>query len=496
MRCEINRKRWTAAIGALGLLLAQACTVGPRYHAPAPPSVSGYTPQPQPSQTASSAGAAGAAQRLSANTDVPADWWTLFRSPELDRMVRDALAASPTLEQATARLKQAQEELKARRGATHYPVVSGNASVEEEQLNLAAFGIPFPNPSPFTLLDGSVAVSYALDIFGENRRVIEALRAQRDYQAWQAEGARLMLVGNVASAVIRQAQLREQLDLTRKMLDVEERQLRIVEERYRAGGVAEFAVHSQAALVAQTRANLPALEQQIAVVNDELALLMGKTPAEARVFSVSLERLHLPQELPLSVPSALVRQRPDIRASEALLHQASANVGVATANLYPQIELSGSGGALGTSLISGGGIWNVGGALAQPIFNGGALRAEQRRAQAAYEEAGSVYKQTVLVAFQQVADTLCAIEHDAQALAARTDAANQADASFRIAAERYRDGGISQRALLDAQRQKLQTSLDQTAAAANRYADSAALLQALGGGWWNRQQAVVDAVTP
>ena len=493
MRLEMNVQRVSAAIGAVVLLLAQGCTVGPKYRAPGPVALATYTPKPLPAETASSAGAAGVAQKLSATADVPADWWTLFRSPELDRMVRQALANSPTLQQATWRLKQAQEELNARRGATRYPTVSGNASVEEEQLNLAAFGIPFPNPSPFTLLNGSIGVSYALDIFGANRRAIEGLSAQRDYEAWQAEGARLMLAGNVAAAAIRQAQIREEIELTRQMLDVEEQQLRIVEKRYRAGGVAESDARSQRTLVAETRALLPGLEQQLDAVNDELAVLMGQSPAAAQVAPISLDRLHLPAALPVSVPSALVRQRPDIRAAESLLHQASANVGVATANLYPQIVLSGSGGAIGTNFTTGGDIWNVGGALTQPIFNGGALRAEQRKAQAAYDEADGVYKQTVLGAFQQVADTLYAIEHDAQALAARTDAANEADASYRIAAARYRAGGISQEALLDAERQRLQMELNRTGAVAARYADSATLLQALGGGWWNGPEAATVA---
>lgn len=215
-----------------------------------------------------------------------------------------------------------------------------------------------------------------------------------------------MLAGNVVSAAIRQAQLRAQIDLTRQMVDVERQQLHILEQRYRAGGVSDFDVRSQRTLVAQTRAALPSLELQLDLVDDQLAVLMGKSPAEAQVAAISLDRLHLPGELPLSVPSALVRQRPDIRAAEALLQQASANVGVATANLYPQIVLSGGGGAVGTSFTSGGGIWNVGGTLTQPLYNGGALRAEKRKAQAAYQEAGSVYKQTVLEAFQQVADTL------------------------------------------------------------------------------------------
>ena len=191
----------------------------------------------------------------------------------------------------------------------------------------------------------------------------------------------------------------------------------------------------------------------------------------------------------MSLPSALVRQRPDIRAADSLLHQASAQVGVATANLYPQIVLSGSGGGIGTSFVTGGDLWNVASSLAQPIYNGGALRAEKRKAEAAYQEASSVYRQTVLQAFGQVADTLTSIDHDAQTLKARSDAASEADVSYQIAQGRYQAGGISELALLEAQRQQLQTELDRTAAAASRFADSATLFQALGGGWWDAAPA-------
>lgn len=404
-------------------------------------------------------------------------------------MVREALANSPTLAQATARLRQAQEDLRARSGATKFPSVTGSASVEQKQVNLAAFGVPFPNPSPFTLLNGSIAVSYALDIFGGNRRQIEALRSQVDYEQWQFEGARLMLAGNVVSAAIRQAQLQQQLAITRQMLDAEQQQLTITERRRAAGGTTDFEVHRQQTVVAQTKALIPTLELQLDTINDQLAVLMGKSPAEARMQTVSLDSLHLPQELPLSLPSSLVRQRPDVRAAEALLHRASAEVGVATANLYPQIVLSGSGGGTGTSFTSGGDIWDVGAGLTQPIFNGGALRAEKRKAIAAYDEAGSAYQQTVLTAFQQVADTLHAIQHDAEAFQARDQAAGNASAAYRIASERYRAGGISQLALLDAERQQLQTALDRTASSAARYADSATLFEALGGGWWNQPQS-------
>ena len=479
---RLTDAKWMTGVVALAALTTlPGCTVGPRYRAPAPPTVTTYTSQPLPAQTASSAGLAGGAQRFNQSAGIPAQWWTVFHSPELDSMVAQALANSPTLAQATARLKQAQEEVNARTGATKYPAVTGGASVTEEQLNLAALGVPFPNPSPFTLLNGSVAVSYALDIFGANRRAIESLRAERDYQAWQLEGARLMLAGNVVSAAIRQAQIRSQIEITRQLLAVEQQQLAIVEARWRAGGASESDVRSQRTLVAETEASIPPLELQLDTIDNQLAVLMGLSPAEARVPALTLSQLQLPADLPLTVPSELVRQRPDIRAAEALLHEAGANVGVATANLYPQIVLTGSGGGLGTRFHSGGGVWNVGASLAAPIFNGGALAAEKRAAVDAYDAAAAVYRQTVLLSFGQVADALNSIERDAETLEARTAAAGESDGAYAIAAQRYQAGGISQLSLLDAQRQQLQTALDRSNAAASRFTGSATLFQALGG---------------
>jgi NodT family efflux transporter outer membrane factor (OMF) lipoprotein len=476
------------ALVALLLTALTRCTVGPHYRAPASPSVATYTPEAQSTSTVGASGSGGAPQQFKSSADIPAEWWTLFHSPQLDRIVRESLANSPTLSQATARLKQAQEESNSRTGATKYPYVSGSVSVEREQVDLATFGVPFPSPPPFSLLNGSVAVSYALDLFGHNRRLIEGLNAQADYLQWELEGARLMLAGNVVSAAIRQAQIRSQIEITRRMLALQEQTVRITEQRYRAGGTSEYDVHSQRTALSQMQALLPPLQQQLDVVDHELAVLQGKTPEEARIEEVDLKALQLPEELPLSLPSSLLRQRPDIRAAEALLHQASANVGVATANLYPQIVLSASGGGIGTSLTAGGGVWNVGASLAQPIFNGGSLRAEKRKAIAAYDEAGGAYQETVLQAFREVADVLRAIDHDAQALQARSEAAAQAEGAYQIAAQRYNAGGISQLALLDAQRQQLQTALDRVTYQAARYSDSATLFQALGGGWWNEQQ--------
>ncbi len=475
-------KTMSGVAGLMVLMTIGGCTVGPRYRTPARPTVTSYTPQPLPAETASTEGPEGGAQHFNQQAAIPAEWWKIYQSPELDGMVNEALKNSPTLEQATARLKQAQEDVIARTGATKYPTVTGNASVTEEQLNLAAFGIPFPNPSPFTLLNGSVAVSYALDVWGANRHAIESFKAQRDYEAWQLEGARLMLAGNVVTASIRQAQIRRQIELMNKLLDVERKQLRIAEERERAGGVSDFDVRSQRTLVAQTEAAIPPLQLQLDTIDDQLAVLMGMSPAEANVEEISLASLHLPEELPLTVPSELVRQRPDIRAAEAQLHEASANVGVARANEFPQIVLTGSGGGLGTKFTSGGDVWNVGGSLAAPIFNGGALQAEKRKAEDAYDEAAGAYRQTVLESFGQVADTLYATEHDAVTLKARGAAAEEAEGAYGIAAKRYEAGGISETSLLDAERQQLQTAVDRENAAASRLTDAATLFEALGGG--------------
>jgi NodT family efflux transporter outer membrane factor (OMF) lipoprotein len=484
------------AAPAIALALLVGCTVGPHYHTPAPPTVGSYTQEPQPSTTVGSSGPAGTAQHLNSLMDIPAQWWTLFQSPELDRLVRDALANSPTLAQAEARLRQAQEEANARTGQTRYPSVSASISAEREQVNLASFGVPFPSPPPFNLLNGSVAVSYALDVLGGNRRLVESLNAQVEYQDWELRAARLMLAGNVVSAAIRQAQLGAQTDLTRQMLFLQEQQLTITEQRVQAGGLAHYAINQQRTLVEQTRAAIPPLDQQLDIVNHQLAVLMGQSPAEAHIESISLDSLHLPQDLPVSLPSSLVRQRPDIRAAEALLHQASANVGIATANLYPQIVLSGSAGAIGTSFASLEQVWNLGASLAQPIFNGGYLRAEKHKAVAAFEEAGAAYQQVVLQAFEQVADSLRAIDHDAKVLQARTEAATQAETTYRVSAQRYSAGGISQLSMLDAQRQYLQTAIDRINSAADRYTDSSSLFQALGGGWWNESQTHAQAAVP
>jgi NodT family efflux transporter outer membrane factor (OMF) lipoprotein len=469
-------------------VLTSACTMGPHFERPAPPETERFTTDPQPTLTASALGPGGEAQHFQSGADVPLEWWTLFRCEALSRLVQETLDNSPSLKQARARLRQAQEEFNAQVGATRYPAVDAQLQISRQKVDPAAFGIPnVPNVAPFTLFHAQVSVSYTLDLFGAQRRAVEGAQAQVDYEAYEAAAARLMLVANVVSAAIRQASLQAQIDATEKILQAETQQLAITEARYQAGGVSLQDLQGQRTQLAQTRATLPPLHVQRQQIDHQLAVLTGKAPADAAIPQFELNDLRLPAELPLTLPSTLVRRRPDVLASEALWHQASANVGVATANLFPQLTISGDAGPERTrfsDLVDGINVWSVGAKLMQPIFHGGELRAQKRAAEAAYEAAAASYEQTVLQALQQVADSLRALEADAQLLQDQTDAAQQAEANHRIAEQRYSAGGISQLALLDAQRQELKTTLDRSLALAERDSDSVALLQSLGGGWW------------
>jgi len=475
--------RSLARIAAAALLVG--CTVGPDFHTPPAPDALAYTRGEAPSVTAAASGPGGAAQTFETAGHAPRAWWTQFGSPALDALVDDALRASPTLDEARARLVEARENYNAQAGATLFPSVGANLSGTREKIDLAAFGITaVPTPGPFSLYNASVSVSYLLDLFGANRRALEAMLAQVDYRAYEFDAAQLTLAGNVVAAAIRRASLQRQIELTQQLADAQARQLSIIEARYEAGGVAQLDVRAQKTLLAQTRATLPPLAAQLAQTGHQLAILLGAAPANARLNDVTLDALHLPQTIALTLPATLARERPDIRAAEALLHEASANVGVATANLYPQLSISASIGSERTQLndlLDGLNVWNAGLGLTQPIFHGGELRAKRRAAQAAYDAALADYRLTVLQALQQVADALQAVQNDALTLQARDVAAREADASAGIARERYAAGGVSEFDLIDAQRQALQTALDRTRIQADRLADTAALYQALGG---------------
>jgi len=428
-------------------------------------------------------------ERLVQGKDIPAQWWTLFQSPALDGLVRQALDASPSLARANAKLRQAQEDLSARTGGTRFPKVDGKVSANRVDVNPQSLGVPaLPVQTPFNLYLASVSVSYTFDLFGANRRELEGLQAGIDYQRYELEAARLTLAGNVVTAAIREASLREQIAATQEIIELQERQLAITERLVKLGTAAQADAVAQRLDLAQIRAVLPDLQRQLEQVRHRLAVYIGQPPGAAKLPEFKLTDLQLPPELPLGLPSELARQRPDIRAAEALLQQAGARVGVATANLYPQITLSANVGSLASSggdlFSSGSGFYLLGASLTQPLFHGGELEAKRRSAIAAYEQAGAAYQEAVLQGFQNVADVLRALEADASKLKDRTEAATQARTYHDITSARFKAGGVSYFFLLDAQRKLHGALIDRTQALADRYADSAALFQALGGGWW------------
>ena len=481
-----RRSRSPSLCAALGLSATlAACALGPDFHTPDATNVAHYTTGAQPSTTVGANGAQGAAQTFVTGEDVPSAWWTRFGSPALDTLVAQALADSPTLRQAEAKLRQAQEDYRAQAGARELPSANLKLSGTRQQVDLASLGVTnVPNPGPFTLYNANVSISYTLDVFGANRRALEALAAQVDYQRFALEAARLSLAGNVVTAALRQASTRAQLSALEGMASSQRAQLDITRARERAGGVARLDVENQAALVAQTEARLPAMRSQIAQYDHQLARLTGQPPGAFASPVIDLDTLRLPQTVPVSLPSTLARRRPDIRAAEALLHRASADVGVASANLYPQFTLSGTFGTQrmrAADLGDGINIWNIGMNLLQPLFRGGELRAQRRSAIAAYDAALAAYQDTVLLGLAQVADALRTLASDASTLAARAEAAQRAETALQIASERYRAGGISHLSWLDVQRQALDATRARLEAQGDRLTDTAALWQALGG---------------
>jgi NodT family efflux transporter outer membrane factor (OMF) lipoprotein len=459
---------------ALVVALLFGCTVGPDFRTPDPPTTPGYVPGPPP-------------QLNLVARDIPAQWWSVFGSPQIDELVRRALGNSPTLDIAKARLAQAKEMRVARAGAT-LPRVDASAGAERQRIDPATFGFPeAPNPGPFNVFSLGLNASYDFDVFGGSRRELEALAAEVDYQGYELEGARLTLASNVVATAIRQAALASQVELTERIAASQRQELDIAQRRYELGGVALVAVRNQGALVAQTEATLPPLRAAHAQAGHLLAVLMGDAPADAAVPALSLRDLRLPGELPLRLPSELARQRPDIQASEALLHKASANVGVATADLYPKFVISAAMSStqlnIGDVLGNGINIWNIGINLLQPLFRGGELQARKRAAEAGYEQALAAYRLTVLQALQNVADVLRALEADAQAVSARSLQADRAEEAYEITLGRFRMGAVSEVVLIEADRQRLSARVERMQAVANQYANAAALFQALGGSW-------------
>jgi len=469
------------------------CAVGPDYRAPEAPTVKEYTPEPLPSETVSASVAGGAAQRFVSDRDIPDQWWTLFRSEALDALIRKALTDSPTIAAAEARLREAEENLRARGGTVFFPSVDGSLSANRQKSTGASYGQPSAEANTFTLFNASVNVSYTLDIFGGNRRELEALRAQVDYQRFQLEAAHLALTSNIVTSAVLEASLRAQVQATQEIVEMLRKQLGLVSAKFELGGASRPDVLEQRTLLAQTLATLPPLEKELARTRHQLAVYAGSFPGEGGLPEFRLEALELPVDVPVSVPSALVRQRPDIRASEELLHAACARVGVATANLYPKITLTGSLGSNAVRIedlfTSGSSVWSLGAGLLQPLFRGGELSAKRRAAIAAHDQALAQYRETVLNSFRDVADTLRALDLDAQTLRAQADAEASARETLSSVESQFRIGSVNFLSLLVAQRQYQVARTNLIRARAARFADTAALFQALGGGWWNRGTA-------
>lgn len=485
-----------AATACLAILAG--CAVGPDFETPQAPTTDRYTPEPLKPETASAAVKGGESQRFDVSADVPVGWWRFYRSPQLDRMVGEALAQSPTLDAAKAALRQARETLAAQQGGL-FPSITGNVSATREKISTAGFGFPGGH-SIFSVSTASLDVSYPLDVFGGIRRQIEAAEAQAEYQQYQLVAAYLTLTANVVTAAIDEASLRAQIAATEQIVAIESDQLKVLRQQLELGGVAGSAVLAQEATLAQAQATLPPLRKQLSQARNRLALLVGRPPSDDLGVTFDLAQLSLPTDLPVSLPSKLVAQRPDIRAAQATLHQASAEIGVATANELPQISISGSWGNTGSPagelLNPGTGIWSLGGSLAQKIFDGGTLLHQRRAAVAAFEQAEAQYRGTVLQAFQDVANALRALQADADALAADVAAEQAAAKSLELSRAQYQAGGISYTALLNAEQTLQQARVSLAQAQAARFADTAALFQALGGGWWNEKSAALDPDQP
>jgi NodT family efflux transporter outer membrane factor (OMF) lipoprotein len=474
-----------------------ACLVGPDFKPPIPPQVKHYTEPPWPSRTTSAPGNAGAAQYFTKAGNVSPQWWRSFHSQKLNTLVCRGLRNSPSLIQAKAVLREAQENLNAGIGGL-FPAFTAQLSAQRgssagffssSASNSSVTGSNVPTGSVFNLFNASVNVAYTLDIFGGVRREIEALQSQVDYQYFEWRAAYLSLTGNIVTSAIALASLQTQIQVTKQLICEQEEQLKIIKRQFRLGGTSGADVLAQETQVAQIHATLPPLEKSLEQTRHTLAILVGSFPSMSCIPKLYLSELRLPIRLPLSIPSALVRHRPDVRAAEALWKAANAQLGVATANLYPQFIITGTYGkssSVGNSLFaSQSNLWSLGGTLLQPLFKGGMLVAQRRAAIAAVDQSAAQYQQVVLQAFQNVADTLSALETDARTLRAQKQAELASFANLKLTRQQLSLGGVSYIALLDAQRQYQQTRISLVQAQASRYADTAALYQALGGGWWN-----------
>jgi NodT family efflux transporter outer membrane factor (OMF) lipoprotein len=480
--------------------MVTGCAVGPNFERPLPPEVYAYTAGALPEETAAAPVAGGEAQRFLLEQQLPAQWWELFESPPLSALVQQALKSNPDIAVAQAALREAQENAYAQEGV-YYPSIQAGFLANRQKNAVEVLSPTLSSGAPiFNLYTPQLTISYALDPWGGNRRQVESARAQAEAQRFQLEATYLTLTSNVVVAAIQEASLRAQVAATENVVGVESEVLALMSRQYELGAIAGSDVAAQQTALAQVEATLPSLKKQLEQQRDLIARLAGRVPSDEPSERFELDALRLPQALPVDLPSRLVEQRPDVRQAEANLHAATAQVGVAIANMLPQITLSGNAGSTSTQfrqLFSSPTLfWSFTAGVLQPLFDGATLLHKKRAADAALEQAAAQYRATVLGAFQNVADALHALQRDAETLAAAARAERAAAESLAIARRTTELGASSFLGVLNAQQAYQQAVIAVAQARANRYADTAALFQALGGGWWHDQAIAAAGVGP
>jgi NodT family efflux transporter outer membrane factor (OMF) lipoprotein len=487
------RRRHVVAILASSLLAS--CAVGPDFKRPAAPEVGEYARHPVTTTVATENVAGGEAQRFASGSDIPGDWWTLFHSKALNELIEQSLANNHDLKAAQAALSVARENVLAQRG-TYYPSVAANFSASRQRQSGTISPTPNSNTFLYNLFTPQVSVSYVPDIFGLNRRTVESVQAQEQAVRFQMIATQITLSTNVVAAAVQLAALQAQVDATRELVDINAHMVQILRDQLAKGYASGLDLAAQESQLEQTNATLPPLLKQLAQQRDLLAVLVGQFPSQASDQSFDLLNLQLPQELPVSLPSTLVAQRPDVLQAEANMHAASAQIGIAIANRLPNIVLSANTGSTALAMDqlfkSGTGFWGIGADITAPIFQGGTLLHQERAAKAAYVEAAEQYRSTVMTAFQNVADTLVALDQDAAGLKAAAAATEAAKRTLDLSQRQLKAGYANYLSLLNAEQSYQQARINLVQAQANRYADTAALFQALGGGWWNRADLVQD----
>ena len=494
----VCKSRIAPLLAALALALVTGCAVGPDYKKPAAPDVSDYTTS-ELASTVSTNVAGGQAQRFAKGNDLSGDWWTLFHSRPLNELIEQSLTSNADLKAAQAALSVARENVLAQRGV-YYPNLTGSFSASRQRQAGTLAPVPNSNTFLYNLYTPQVTVAYTPDVFGLNRRTVESLQAQEQEVRFQMIATYTTLTSNVVVTAIQLGSVQTQIDATRRLIDINSSMAQILHYQFAKGYVSRLDVAAQDSQLAQVAATLPPLIKQAAQLRDLLAVLAGQFPNKATSEKFELSSLQLPEDVPVSLPSALVAQRPDVLQAEANLHDASAKIGIAIANRLPNIQLSADAGstalAMSELFTSGTGFWSLGAAATVPIFEGGTLLHQERAAKAAYTQAAEQYRSTVLTAFQNVADTLTALEQDAEGLKAAAAAEAAAKETLDLSQRQQQSGYASSLALLSAEQTYQQALINLIQAQANRYADTAALFQALGGGWWNREDLKADQHGP